>query len=180
MESLVNTHTHTHHCKWWIYLMKRGWYLSVGCIQDPFLAQSFLWMTSVEIGQLKMYFLSNCGTKHHFQRPGNGMQYRNTQESEITVTRLGMNGILPCGSVFWTSRSGRGRAILPDKGTHQSSSLALTSALIPRNHKSPTSGFWLRYLKGNLPLTHPGSVSHCHYITIIHSVNIFRSLESWG
>lgn len=128
-------------------------------------------------GQLRINFLPNCGTKYHFERPGNGMKYRNTQEREITVARLGMR-ILPGGSVFWTDSSGRGM-IMPDKRNLQV--FIFSSDLCPAIPKpqSPTSGLLLSYLKFNLPLTHccipSGSVSCCHYITIIHSVNKSRS-----
>lgn len=97
-------------------------------------------------GQLRINFLPNCGTKYHFERPGNGMKYRNTQEREIIVARLGMR-ILPGGSVFWTDSSGRGM-IMPDKRNLQV--FIFSSDLCPAIQKpqSPTSGLLLSYLKG--------------------------------
>lgn len=94
--------------------MKRQWCLSLGCIQEH--SWHILSSISVETGQLKINFLPNCGIKYHFERPGNGMQYRNTQETEIIVATLGMRKILPGGSVFWADSSGQSIK-LPGKGS---------------------------------------------------------------
>lgn len=50
---------------------------------------------------MKINFLPT-GTKHHFERPGNGMKYRNPKEGEIIAAQRPGMRILPSDSGLCT------------------------------------------------------------------------------